>query len=112
MAPSAIARRRGAWEREHLRWLALRQREQALSALLRRHQARQTLVEARREQKLLTGLLYVEPQQMPFEDELKLVEAPLAALPLERVRPPKSVLDEIMSQYMTGKGLTAPAGGG
>ena len=67
---------------------------------------------ARREQKLLTGLLYVEPEQLPFEEEMKLIETPLAALPLEQARPPKSVLDEIMSQYMTGKGLTAPAGGG
>jgi hypothetical protein len=28
------------------------------------------------------------------------------------VRPPKSVLDGIMEQMRTGKGLTAPAGGG
>ena len=74
--------------------------------------ALQVLEEARREQRLLTGLLYVEPEQTPFEEELKLVPAPLASLPLETVRPPKSVLDEIMSQYMTGKGLVAPAGGG
>ncbi len=70
------------------------------------------LEEARREQKLLTGLLYVDPAQVPFEEDLKLVETPLAALPLERVRPPKAVLDEIMGQYTTGQGLTAPAGGG
>ena len=74
--------------------------------------ALQVLEEARSEQKLLTGLLYVDPKQMPFEEELKLADTPLAALPLEKLRPPKSVLDEIMSQYMTGKGLVAPAGGG
>jgi 2-oxoglutarate/2-oxoacid ferredoxin oxidoreductase subunit beta len=77
-----------------------------------REGAIQALEAARREEKLLTGLLYVEPEQMPFEEDLKLVERPLAALPLEKVRPTKSVLDEIMGQYMTGKGLTAPAGGG
>jgi 2-oxoglutarate ferredoxin oxidoreductase subunit beta len=77
-----------------------------------REGAIQALEAARREQKLLTGLLYVEPQQMPFEEDLKLTETPLAALPFEQARPPKSVLDEIMSQYMTGKGLSAPAGGG
>jgi 2-oxoglutarate ferredoxin oxidoreductase subunit beta len=77
-----------------------------------REAAIQALEAARREQRLLTGLLYVEPEQMPFEEDLKLVEGPLAALPLEKVRPPKSVLDEIMGQYMTGKGLSAPAGGG
>ena len=77
-----------------------------------RGRALQVLEEARSEQKLLTGLLYVAPEQTPFEEDLKPVETPLAALPLEKVRPPQSVLDEIMSQYMTGKGLTAPAGGG
>jgi 2-oxoglutarate ferredoxin oxidoreductase subunit beta len=77
-----------------------------------REGAMQALEQARREQKLLTGLLYVEPEQVPFEEELKLVETPLAALTLEQARPPKSVLDGIMSQYMTGKGLSAPAGGG
>ena len=77
-----------------------------------REGAMQALEAARREQKLLTGLLYVEPEQLPFEEEMKLIDTPLAALPLEQARPPKSVLDEIMSQYMTGKGLSAPAGGG
>ena len=53
-----------------------------------REGAIQALEQARREQKLLTGLLYVEPEQMPFEEDLKLVETPLAALTLERARPP------------------------
>ena len=57
-------------------------------------------------------LLYVNPQTQAFEDELELVEEPLAALPLDRVRPGKRVLDEVMEQLRTGKGLTAPAGGG
>jgi 2-oxoglutarate ferredoxin oxidoreductase subunit beta len=68
--------------------------------------------EARAEQKLITGLLYAEPGLKPFEDELSLVDAPLATLPLEQVRPPKSVLDAVMEQLKTGKGMTAPAGGG
>src|SRR5262249_8024168 len=50
-----------------------------------REGALQALEQARREQKLLTGLLYVEPAQMPFEEDLKLAETPLAALPLEKV---------------------------
>ena len=71
-----------------------------------RERAVMTLQEARREQKLLTGLFFVDPQQWPYEDELGLVDDALASLPLERV------LAEIMEQLRTGKGLTAPAGGG
>jgi 2-oxoglutarate ferredoxin oxidoreductase subunit beta len=68
--------------------------------------------EAQRERRLITGLLYINPADVPFEDEIKLVDEPLATLPLERVRPPKRVLDEIMEQMRTGKGLSSPAGGG
>jgi 2-oxoglutarate ferredoxin oxidoreductase subunit beta len=77
-----------------------------------RQGAKAVLAKAHSEQKLLTGLFYVDPKQLPYEDELTLVDAPLASLPLEAVRPSKSVLDEIMEQLKTGKGLTAPAGGG
>jgi len=42
-------------------------------------------------------------------DELKLVDEPLATLPLDRVRPPKSVLDSIMASYREG---SAPVGAG
>jgi 2-oxoglutarate ferredoxin oxidoreductase subunit beta len=78
----------------------------------RREAAFAAIHTAQREKKLVTGLLYVNPAELPFEDDLQLVDAPLASLPLERVRPPKSVLDGIMEQMRTGKGLTAPAGGG
>ena len=40
------------------------------------------------------------------------MDAPLATLPMERVRPPRAVLEQIMDQLQTGKGLTAPSGGG
>jgi len=78
----------------------------------RRDGALQVLEQARGEQRLLTGLLYVNPEQHPFEDDLALVDAPLVSLPLERVRPPRAVLEEIMVQLQTGKGLTASGGGG
>jgi len=71
-----------------------------------------TIEQGRREGKLVTGLLYVDPKATPFSDELQMIEAPLAQLPLERARPPKSVLDQVMEQLRTGKGLEAPAGGG
>ena len=77
-----------------------------------RESAFHALRAAQSEKKLVTGLLYVDPDQPPFEDELKLVAEPLASLPLERVRPARSVLDEIMEQLRTGRGLAAPAGGG
>ena len=71
--------------------------------------AMQTLREARDEMKFVTGLLYVDPQTKRFDDEMQLGEAPLASLPLEAVRPPKSVLDAIMRSYREG---SAPVGAG
>jgi flagellar protein FliJ len=38
-------------QRQHLEWLELRKREQALEVLLQRHQAAQLLLESRRDQK-------------------------------------------------------------
>lgn len=46
-----VERARQAWEREHANWLALRQREQALSVLKERHEADEARIEVRREQK-------------------------------------------------------------
>ncbi|HEY6866606.1 MAG TPA: 2-oxoacid:ferredoxin oxidoreductase subunit beta, partial [Candidatus Eisenbacteria bacterium] len=65
------------------------------------------LAEGRREQKLVTGLLYADPALPAFEDDLRLVPTPLAQLPLESVRPPQSVLEEIMEELKTGRGSAA-----
>jgi 2-oxoglutarate ferredoxin oxidoreductase subunit beta len=43
-----------------------------------------------------TGVLYIAPDQDDFVDVLNLTETPLAFLPVEQMRPPKAVLDEIM----------------
>ena len=43
-----------------------------------------------------TGVLYVEPDKDDFISMLGLVDEPLASLPIERVRPGKAVLDEVM----------------
>jgi 2-oxoglutarate ferredoxin oxidoreductase subunit beta len=67
------------------------------------------LREARDEMKFVTGLLYVNTAAHRFDDEMHLVEEPLSGLPLERVRPAKSVLDQIMSSYREG---SAPVGAG
>ena len=43
-----------------------------------------------------TGVLYVEPDKEDFLGLLNIVDEPLATLPLERVRPGRDVLDEVM----------------
>jgi len=54
------------------------------------------LHETSRRGEVATGMLYVEPDRDDFITLLDLVEEPLATLPLERVRPGKAVLDEVM----------------
>lgn len=45
-----------------------------------------------------TGLLYVEPEKPDFCSQLNLVDAPLAHLPLDQVRPGREALDQIMER--------------
>ena len=71
--------------------------------------AMQVLHEARAEMKLVTGLLYVNTGAHRFDDEVGMVAEPLASLPLERVRPARSVLEGIMRTYQEG---SAPVGAG
>ncbi len=71
--------------------------------------AMQTLRDARNDDKLITGLLYVNTKAHRFDDEIKLIDEPLASLKLDQVRPPKSVLDGIMRTYQEG---SAPVGAG
>jgi len=54
--------------------------------------------EARRNQEVLTGILYVNPEGKTFLDLLHTVDEPLATLPQERVRPSPAVLEEIMEE--------------
>ena len=44
----------------------------------------------------LTGLIYVDPKRKNFLDLLNLVDEPLAILPMEKTRPPREVLEEVM----------------
>ncbi len=57
-----------------------------------------TLMEAHDKGEVLTGVFYIDTQKPTFTDLLNLVDEPLATLPQERTRPPKPVLEEIMSQ--------------
>jgi 2-oxoglutarate ferredoxin oxidoreductase subunit beta len=77
-----------------------------------RDAALDVLREAQKERRLVTGLIYVDPQDRPFDEEIKLIEEPLATLPMERVRPPREVLEGIVEQLRTGKGVAAAGGGG
>jgi 2-oxoglutarate ferredoxin oxidoreductase subunit beta len=43
-----------------------------------------------------TGILYLEPDKEDFVQVMNMVDTPLAFLPTEVTRPPKSVLDELM----------------
>jgi 2-oxoglutarate ferredoxin oxidoreductase subunit beta len=56
-----------------------------------------TLQEYARRGEFATGIVYVEPDHEHFVDLLNLVEEPLAELPLERVRPARAALDEVMA---------------
>jgi 2-oxoglutarate ferredoxin oxidoreductase subunit beta len=46
-----------------------------------------------------TGVLYLEPDKQDFIELLGLVDEPLSTLGVERTRPPKSALDEIMDSF-------------
>ncbi len=61
-----------------------------------RLQALRVLHETRRRGEFATGVIYVEPDRDDFLDLLNMVDEPLSTLPLERVRPPRAALDEII----------------
>ena len=61
-------------------------------------EALRVLTEAHDKGEVVTGLFYVNTERESFIDLLNLVDEPLASLPESRVRPPKSVLDEVMEE--------------
>lgn len=61
-----------------------------------RESAFKVLHEARDRGELLTGLFYINPDSIPYQDVENLIESPLVSLKLEDVRPSKATLDEIM----------------
>lgn len=58
--------------------------------------ALRVLHQARERGEYVTGLIYFESDRKDFLELLNLVDHPLATLPLEQVRPPREVLEEIM----------------
>ena len=63
-----------------------------------RIRAVRSLMDAQQRGEVLTGIFYIDTQKPSFTDLLNLVEEPLATLPESRVRPPKSVLDDVMQR--------------
>ena len=61
-----------------------------------RMQALTVLHETLRRGEFATGVIYVEPDKDDFITQLNLVDTPLAALPMDRTRPGRAVLDEVM----------------
>ncbi len=60
-------------------------------------QALKVLGEAHTSGEVLTGVFYIDTKKPNFVQQLDLVDEPLAFLPLDQVRPPRAVLDEVMS---------------
>jgi 2-oxoglutarate ferredoxin oxidoreductase subunit beta len=58
------------------------------------------LMSAHANDEVLTGIFYVDTKKPNFSELLNLVDEPLATLPVERVRPSKAVLDEVMQRHM------------
>jgi len=54
------------------------------------------ILESQASGEVLTGVLYVNTEAPTFHDLLGVTEDPLCTLPQEKVRPAKSVLDEVM----------------
>src|SRR6187399_717520 len=54
------------------------------------------LHETARRGEFATGLVYIEPDRDDFLTQLNVVDEPLASLPLDRVRPSRAALEEIM----------------
>lgn len=59
--------------------------------------AYRTLENARSEQKLLTGLFYIEPETPSLTDLLSLPAEPIVGLPAEKLRPSRESLAKIMA---------------
>jgi 2-oxoglutarate ferredoxin oxidoreductase subunit beta len=56
-----------------------------------------TLMEAAKNEEVLTGVFYINTEQPTFIDLLNLVDAPLGTQPESVTRPPKSALDSLMA---------------
>ncbi len=65
-----------------------------------RAQAIATLQTAEQNGTFITGLIYYEEPRPTLVETVNIVDAPLAHLPAEKLRPPKATLDQIMASFM------------
>ena len=61
-----------------------------------RHAAFDALQKCEFEGKVLTGLFYIDPDTVPYQEVDNLIETPLVELSVEQLRPSKEALDEVM----------------
>lgn len=61
-----------------------------------RQQAMDCLYEAKKQGQLLTGLFYIDPDSVPYQEVESLAEQPLVEMTQEQLMPPKAALDQIM----------------
>jgi 2-oxoglutarate ferredoxin oxidoreductase subunit beta len=64
-----------------------------------RMQAIQALEEAQRDNLFITGLIYYEEPRLTLAETEDLIDAPLHALPDEKLRPDKQALDTVMNRF-------------
>ena len=62
--------------------------------------ALQRLHRAVRDGQMLTGMVHLRPEKKNFMEMLHVVDEPLNTLPLERIRPSREALDQIMRELM------------
>lgn len=77
-------------------WIVLKKLEESYDPS-DKFAAYQTLEKAHQEQKLLTGLFYLDESQPNMIEMLNLVDEPLATLPDSKLRPSREALEEIMN---------------
>lgn len=65
-----------------------------------RMQATMILEEARRKNELITGLIYINPDEPSFYEGFDLVDEPLNRLTESRLRPRKEALDQLNAMFM------------
>jgi 2-oxoglutarate ferredoxin oxidoreductase subunit beta len=61
-----------------------------------KEKALKTIHESHGKQEILTGILYVDPSKPTFSELLGATGESLTSLPLEKVRPGREALEEIM----------------
>ncbi|MCB0129513.1 MAG: 2-oxoacid:ferredoxin oxidoreductase subunit beta, partial [Caldilineaceae bacterium] len=79
-------------------WIVLKQLDQSYDPT-NKMAAYETLVKARSEGKLLTGLFYVDESQPDMNEMLNTVETPLSYLPAAKLRPSKESLTELLASF-------------